>query len=327
MARTQQVIQRGAAAALVAAVLSSTGLAASGAPAAPAKAPTAGIKDTFSGVARVVAVGDIHGDYEQFLTALRLCRIIDQRGAWAGGKAHLVQTGDVTDRGPDSRKVMDHLLRLEPQARRAGGRVHALIGNHEAMNVFGDLRYVSDEEFAAFGDPQRGNAVPAVPLADYPRHREAFSATGTYGRWLRGQNAVIKINGTLFLHGGLSTSFAATPLRTINDAVRAELSGARDFRASDAVAMNPDGPLWYRGLALAPDEQALPVLQQVLAGQKARRIVMGHTIQEQGIKLRFNGQLALIDVGMSRRTGGNKAACLIIDSTAAGDKLTPQQAP
>ena len=68
---------------------------------------------------------------------------------WSGGATHLVQLGDVPDRAPDTRKILDLLMRLEPQARRAGGYVHALIGNHEAMNVYGDLRYVSEGEIAA----------------------------------------------------------------------------------------------------------------------------------------------------------------------------------
>ncbi|PYV37660.1 MAG: protein-tyrosine-phosphatase, partial [Acidobacteria bacterium] len=101
---------------------------------------------------RVVAIGDVHGDYEQFVAVLRSAKLIDSEESWSGGKTHLVQTGDVLDRGPDSRKVMDLLMKLEKEARRAGGWVHCLIGNHEAMNIYGDLRYVSPGEFAAFRD-------------------------------------------------------------------------------------------------------------------------------------------------------------------------------
>lgn len=292
-------------------------------PAAPAASPAA-VEDHFTGVERVVAVGDLHGDYDKALAALRLCKVIDGRGDWAGGKTHLVQTGDVTDRGPDSRKIMDLLMKLTPQARAAGGRVHALIGNHEAMNVFGDLRYVSDEEFAAFGDPPRGNAMPSVPLNNPRRHREAFSASGVYGRWLRGLNAVVQINETLFLHGGLGPAYASTPLRTMNQAIRDELSGARDFRAPGGVAMDPEGPLWYRGLALGDDSTVKDQLATLFQQQKARRIVLGHTVQERGINQRLGGQLVLIDVGMSRRMNDAPASCLIIErkGTTGADKLT-----
>ena len=102
---------------------------------------------------RVVAIGDVHGAYEGFLSILRLAGIVNEKGRWAGGKAHLVQTGDLLDRGKDTRKVLDLVMRLEGEAKKAGGRVHALLGNHEVMNVLGDLRYVNAEEYEAFRTP------------------------------------------------------------------------------------------------------------------------------------------------------------------------------
>ena len=92
----------------------------------------------------------MHGAYEGFLSILRFTGLADEHGHWAGGKAHLVQTGDVLDRGKDAPKVLDLLMRLEGEARKAGGRVHALLGNHEVMNMLGDLRYVNAEEYEAF---------------------------------------------------------------------------------------------------------------------------------------------------------------------------------
>ena len=105
-------------------------------PAGPVRAQ----EDAWTGVERVVAVGDIHGDYDQLVAVLRSASLIDEQGKWSGGKTHLVQTGDIPDRGPDTRKALDLLMRLEGEAAQAGGAVHALIGNHEAMNVYGDLR-------------------------------------------------------------------------------------------------------------------------------------------------------------------------------------------
>ena len=64
-----------------------------------------------------------------------------------GGEAHLVSLGDLLDRGNDSRAVMDLLMRLQEQAQQAGGRVHVVFGNHEQMNLIGDLRYVSADEY------------------------------------------------------------------------------------------------------------------------------------------------------------------------------------
>ena len=84
----------------------------------------------WEGVERIVAIGDLHGDYENYLAALKAAGLVDRRGKWIGGETHLVQTGDLPDRGPDTGKIIEHIQRLGKQAQRKGGRVHNLIGNH-----------------------------------------------------------------------------------------------------------------------------------------------------------------------------------------------------
>ena len=79
-------------------------------------------------VGRIVAVGDVHGDYNQFVKILEGAGLIDDQLNWTGGKTHLVQIGDVLDRGPDSRAVMNLLISLEQQASISGGYVHCLLG-------------------------------------------------------------------------------------------------------------------------------------------------------------------------------------------------------
>ena len=83
----------------------------------------------WDGVERIVAIGDLHGDYENYLEVLRIAGLINKRGKWSGGEAHLVQTGDIPDRGPDSVKIIEHISKLAKQAKKKGGRVHNLIGN------------------------------------------------------------------------------------------------------------------------------------------------------------------------------------------------------
>src|SRR5437764_9528301 len=107
-------------------------------------------EDAWKGIDRIAAVGDVHGDLAQFTTVLRSAGVIDRDGNWSGGKTHLVQDGDLLDRGPDSRKLIELLMKLEKQARAAGGEVHCLIGNHETMNLYGDLRYVSAADYASY---------------------------------------------------------------------------------------------------------------------------------------------------------------------------------
>jgi hypothetical protein len=182
----------------------------------------ASAQDSFTGVKRIVAVGDVHGGYDEFVTVLRAAGIIDASNQWAGGAAHLVQTGDWLDRGASSRKVMDLLMSLENQAKKAKGRVHALIGNHEAMNLYGDLRYVSAGEYEAFKTSEsaelrdrayntladsankndaayKANWYEEHPLG-WAEHRQAFSPSGKYGKFIRDRLAIVKINDAIFLH-------------------------------------------------------------------------------------------------------------------------------
>lgn len=279
------------------------------------------VADSFSGVQRIVAIGDVHGDYERFVATLKLCRIIDDKGSWIAGKTHLVQTGDVLDRGPDSKKVMDLLMQLEEQAAKAAGKVHPLLGNHEYMTIVGDLRYVSDGELAAFGDGPRITPVGREPACSVEKYRAAFGPQGKYGRWLMSHNAIVKVNDTLFMHGGLSPRYVRRKLSELNQAVRSELQ--RPSPASFGVGSDPEGPLWFRGLAEPLQDQVMQAyLKELSDAQGAQRIVMGHTISDKGIALRAGGKIALIDVGMSRWTIGGAPSCLQIERTGATDQLT-----
>jgi hypothetical protein len=250
---------------------------------------------TWQGVERVVAVGDVHGDHEQFVKALRLGGVINDEDNWVGGRTHLVQLGDILDRGPDSRRSMDMLMKLEDQALRAGGRVHALIGNHEAMVLLRDYRYIHPGEDAAFG----GRAA----------YLKAMSAEGVYGRWIRSHNTVIKINDVLFVHGGLAPWHAGLSLDQINDAVRQDLQSG----SKKGLAMNSGGPLWYRKLATDPEAEVAAALDPVLRARGAARIVVGHTVSKDGIQVRAGGRVIMVDVGMAAAYGG-RAACLVMEN-------------
>ena len=132
----------------------------------------------FRAPSRIVAIGDVHGAYDNFVKALRATGLVDEKLHWIGASAHLVQTGDVLDRGAESRKAIDLLMALEPQAEVAGGRVHALIGNHEFWNAVGDLRYVSRAEFEAFAG-KRDDELRKGSESDAPRG--VFALKEAYG--------------------------------------------------------------------------------------------------------------------------------------------------
>jgi hypothetical protein len=279
-------------------------------------------------VPRIVAIGDLEGDYDKFTDMLRTAGLIDARANWSGGSTHLVQLGDIPDRGPNSRMIMDLLMRLEPQAERAGGRVHALIGNHEAMNVEGDLRYVHPGEYAAFatrnsarvrnqnyarfvralranppasGLPNFDAAYRAQWDAEHPlgwvEHRQAWAPDGRYGRWVSRHDAVIRINDTLFLHAGLGPSFAAAPRAAMNDAVRAGVRGGASSAYPDIVT-NQEGPLWYRGLAQSAEATETANLENILRAQGVSRVVVGHTKVTSTVLPRFDGRVLVADIAV-----------------------------
>jgi hypothetical protein len=281
---------------------------------------------------RVVAVGDVHGAYDQLVDILRTAGLVDRRNRWIGGRAILIQTGDVLDRGADSRKAVDLLRQLERDAQRAGGRVFPLLGNHEFMRLVGDWRYVSPEEFEAFermDSMERREALFERSLAaamhrasmegrrlDEAAYREqfmkdippgyiemrlAFDPKGDYGKWIRTQIAAVKVNGVLFLHGGISEEVAALGCDGINDAIRKDLMAVPipAEQVPSLLSSSETGPLWYRGLATEPEDVFEPTLTAILDRVGARAIVVGHTPVASGrIATRFGGRVVLIDTGM-----------------------------
>ena len=205
-----------------------------------------------SAPARVVAFGDVHGAYEDWSTMLQEVGVVDAQLNWSGGNTHLVSLGDLVDRGPDSRKVIELLMKLEQQAAQAGGAVHLVLGNHEVMVMTGDLRYASPQEFAAFAADETqaerdemyaqyrafnpgGSEADALQQFDdaYPPGfialRKAFSRDGAIGSWLIQQPFVIKVNDKVYLHGGIANVSVEESLASLNGKLQGEL---RDFLAS-----------------------------------------------------------------------------------------------
>jgi Calcineurin-like phosphoesterase len=237
-------------------VLVSAVLAWAGLPKAPAGEPES-----------VVAIGDVHGDFDDFVAILRHTGLIDKQNHWTAGKTTFVQVGDLLDRGPKPREVMDLMIALEKEAAQADGRVVSLLGNHEIMNIMGDLRYVTAVNYASFAD---GNSEERQKAAfkDYVkwrashtsllaelsqpmelteaewmvRHpvgfveqREAFGPKGEYGDWLRGHAAVAEIEGIIFLHGGIHPDLAMTKLNAMNSRIHDEIKA---FDASKQYLLN-----------------------------------------------------------------------------------------
>ena len=311
------------------------------------------IQDDWQGVERIVAIGDIHGDYDNYMAVLKNAGVVNRRGRWAAGKTHVVQVGDIPDRGPDTLKIIEHLQKLEKQAKKAGGRLHLLIGNHEHMNITGDLRYVHPGEYEAFEtrnskqlrnnyyayvvktiEQQRKALVASdgdashLPVTDddfkrdwynehplgFVEHRLAWQQGGELFEWIAAHNTVIRINDVLFLHGGLSAKLLPLSITDINERVRAELN--REAFEGEPLGTADNGPLWYRGLARGDEATERAALDSVLNHFDAEMIVLGHTPDLNAITPRFGGQVVIIDTGISDYYGGHLASLLIEDGTA-----------
>jgi Calcineurin-like phosphoesterase len=309
---------------------------------------------------RVVAVGDLHGDFTAWRDILRSANLVDDNGHWSGGETILVQTGDAVDRGPSSRQIIEDLMRLQKEAARAHGRLIALVGNHEAMNLIGDLRYVSAADYAAYTDrrsssrreavynsnrtaietayrdkdPQlSSDAIKLSWLDTFPlgrvEHQIAWSDQGDIGRWVVKNPIAVVLDGTLFVHGGISPAYLDLSVAQINSRAAAALTAHITDPA--AIINDEQGPLWYRGLAhplasatgethvARTQAQIQPTgedqLHTLLTAYGAKRIVVAHTPILSGIAFFDHDKLICIDTGISAVYGGTVSYLDIVDGT------------
>jgi hypothetical protein len=238
----------------------------------------------------LVAIGDVHGDFEDLCLILKRAGLVNEQNHWTGGSATLVQLGDLIDRGPKGREAMDLVMGLEQEAPKAGGQVVPLLGNHEVMNILGDLRYVSPQGYANFAnvasEKRRRTAyqeyaawyasyaklltgikqtvLPSTEedwMAQHPpgflEHREAFGATGTYGKWIRRHATAIRIGRVIFVHGGIDPNLISLPIEQINSRVQEEIK-AFDKAKQDLVSRKVILPFFtIQEIAVAVQAQLL----------------------------------------------------------------------
>jgi hypothetical protein len=314
---------------------------------------------TASPLHRIVAVGDLHGDFSAWRDILHSAGLVDNKGHWSGGDTILIQTGDAVDRGPNSREIVEDLMRLQKEAARAHGQLIAMVGNHEAMNLTGDLRYISATDYAGYADrrsasrrenvynsnkaaietayrekdPQiSGDAIKKAWFEAFPlgrlEHQIAWSDQGDIGRWVVKNPVVVLLDGTLFVHGGISPAYLDLSVAEIN----ARAAAALTARNTDPTAITNDeqGPLWYRGLAQPASAngethvartpaQIQPAgedqLNALLSAYGAKRIVVGHTPVLSGIAFFRDGKLICIDTGISAAYDGAVSYLDIVDGT------------
>ncbi len=201
---------------------------------------------------RIVAIGDVHGSFSGLVSIMKEAALIDNDNRWIGGNALMVQDGDLLDRGAGVRNVMDLLMRLQGEAEAAGGKVLVIMGNHEAMNIFGSRDYVNPKAYASFAGPESEekrhqaferwqalfNASDGPDgedsetrqqnwLTEHPpgfvEYTESMGLEGRYGSWLRRLPVMFRYGGTFFFHGGISPEYANVPLSNITKTIASEI--------------------------------------------------------------------------------------------------------
>lgn len=250
--------------------------------------------DSFESVEKIAAISDIHGQFDIFKTLLINNKVIDQQLNWAYGRGHLIITGDIFDRGDTVTEALWLIYKLEQQANAAGGKLHYLLGNHEYMVLRDDQRYLH---------PKYTHAVTHFNND----LRQQYSAESVLGRWLRSKPTIIKVNGFVFLHGGIHQEFLDLnlSLEQANHEFRNTIGLARDEIKANPIwhsLHNSNGPIWYRGY-FKDDELEISQIDSILTQLKATRVIVGHTSMPT-IETRFNGKIIAIDSSIKRGEKG-----------------------
>ncbi|MDE0935306.1 MAG: metallophosphoesterase [Mariniblastus sp.] len=255
-------------------------------------APPSSPKSEWEQPSRLMAISDLEGNYLNAVRFLENNKVIDNQGRWIWGDGHLVLVGDLVDRGKSVTELMWLIHRLENEAIKAGGRVHYVLGNHEAMVMGGDLRYIHPKYL--FTSTRIGIT-----------YDQLHGPNTEIGRWWRSKNGVTRVGDLLFVHGGYSPKLDAAKLEIeqLNRLIRNGLPPRKT--AGTTPATNPvgdmHGPFWYRGYfpqhAAAWGGLATPdQLKQILNRHNAKHVVIGHTVVDQVGPIDESGFVLGIDV-------------------------------
>jgi hypothetical protein len=236
---------------------------------------------------KLFILSDIESNFTAFKKLLQEGGVIDANYNWTFGTGHLVLTGDFVDRGSQQWEVLWLIYSLEDKAKAAGGYVHYVLGNHEIMNMSGDLRYLQPK-------------YQTQALLLETGYTQLIGENSELGRWLRTKNVVEKVGDMLFTHGGISSNVNQLnlPLDTINHLVRPYYADS-SFHYSDQrtdTLYGETGPFWFRGYYLKTNGHEPAMIDSTLELYKVQHIATGHTIVADTISSWYNGKLFDTDV-------------------------------
>lgn len=239
---------------------------------------------------RAVAIGDLHGDFDAARAALRTAGAIDANDTWIGKDLTIIQTGDVLDRGDGESKILELLERLATDAGAQGGAVIQLIGNHELMNAAHDFRYVTEGGAKDFDGDRQHELAPGGKWAKRFANHNVIAIVPTAG------------GDTVLSHAGVTAEWA-THLDEVNEHARCWLDGQEGGADNPTTALtSDDSPVWTR--VWGGPQVDCTALAAVLDKLGAKRMVVAHTPQPEGISALCDGALWRIDVGLAKHYGG-----------------------
>jgi FOG: Ankyrin repeat len=188
---------------------------------------------------RVLAVGDVHGEFDSLVVLLRNNHVIDNNNQWSYGNGFLVFIGDLFDRGNKVTETLWLVYRLQHEARNFGGDVFVLLGNHDLMELTGDTRYLNSKYLTLCSK----NGI---------EYKDLFTKEYVLGNWIRNQKSIIRIGNLLFSHAGVSPSLLRHnfSLLTINRLVNQFLNieDLDGFERERFLFLTGEmGLFWYRG--------------------------------------------------------------------------------
>lgn len=290
---------------------------------------------------RIIAIGDLHGDYQLMIRCLRLAKVIDSNNKWIGGDTYIVQVGDQLDscrptdklcndpkseinRDTDTRenkaediRILEYMTELNKEAEQHNGAVISLIGNHEIMNVNGNMNYVSYNDISKFKNYKDRNNMNLVFKSALEARIHAFKPGNEYAELLACTRLPVVIIGSfLFVHAGLINDFLQLmdiknrdDLYNISYVLRKWLLGLinKDY-VVNIINSSKQSLFWDRILGKIPKNMSnkhpdcVKYLQKSLEIFNVDKMVIGHTpgfVSNTGINDTCDGKLWRIDFGGS----------------------------
>lgn len=269
------------------------------------------LETEFKSFKRIIAIGDIHGDFDVFIKTLLLGKIIDENNKWIASDTIVVQMGDQIDsiraemhavKKESGRfsffKINKLIKKLEKQALKKNSRIISILGNHEIMNLSGDFRYTGTNEFLETTDDINSSDDDLkIDRKNYFKNNKEILLDLACNR-----NVIVKVGSWLFVHGGLILEILEEyNLEQINKIASNWILG-KNIKPEDfnkILGFNPKSPLWNRDFG--GDDVNCNYLYKTLNFINVNYMVVGHTIQSKGINSLCKKKLWRSDVGLSNR--------------------------